>query len=110
MNVRTQVIKRPGPALLAFLLGVAIGVMALLSVVELWIRNAVDNGPVWVTLSLGLGAGLYYVAHPYFPDFSPHAHSEPQVWCRSGTALCLHLALLSLVPLRLAWSGCQGTV
>lgn len=72
------VIKRPGPALLAFLLGVAIGVMALLSVVELWIRNAVDNGPVWVTLSLGLGAGLYYVAHPYFPDFSPHAHSEPQ--------------------------------
>ena len=67
-----QIIVRPGPALLGFLLGVAIGVMGLLSVVELWIKNAVDNGVASVTLALAVGAGLYYIAHPYFPSFEPH--------------------------------------
>lgn len=77
-------IIRPGPALLGFLLGVAIGVMGLLSVVELWIKNAIDNGTLSVTLALAIGAGLYYFAHPYFPDFQAPSHShgggESQAW------------------------------
>ena len=38
------VIRRPEAALLAFMLGLAIGVMATLSVLELMIQNAIDNG------------------------------------------------------------------
>ena len=71
-----QVIVRPGPALLGFLLGVAIGVMGLLSVVELWIKNAVDHGVLVVTVALAVGAALYYFAHPFFPDFQQHPHSN----------------------------------
>lgn len=40
------VIRRPESALLAFMLGLAIGVMATLSILELMIQNAIDNG-VW---------------------------------------------------------------
>ena len=40
------VIRRPEAGLLAFLLGTAIGVMATLSVLELMLKNAIDNG-VW---------------------------------------------------------------
>ena len=40
------VIRRPEAALLAFMLGLAIGVMATLSILELMIQNAIDNG-VW---------------------------------------------------------------
>ena len=61
---------------MAFLLGVAIGVMALLSIVELWIRNALDNGVVLVTAALAAGAALYYFVHPFFPDFKPHPRQE----------------------------------
>ncbi len=42
----SQVIRRPESALLAFLLGTAIGVMATLSVLEMIIVNALEHG-VW---------------------------------------------------------------
>ncbi|KAK9806683.1 hypothetical protein WJX73_007886 [Symbiochloris irregularis] len=80
------IIVRPGPALLGFLLGVAIGVMGLLSIVELWIKNAVDNGVASVTLALAVGAGLYYIAHPYFPDFEPHKNENETSVSKSATA------------------------
>ena len=54
-----QIIKRPDAALLAFLLGMAFGVMVLLSVVELWLHNGLEHGFVWVTASLLGGAALY---------------------------------------------------
>lgn len=39
----SQVLRQPDNALLAFLLGTAIGVMLTLSVVELWLNNALEN-------------------------------------------------------------------
>ena len=39
-----QVWKKPDAKLFAFLLGTAIGVMATLSIVELYVKNVLENG------------------------------------------------------------------
>ena len=57
-----QIIKRPDDALLALLLGIAIGVMFTLSFVEMFIHNALENGWWQITLAVGLGALLYQVS------------------------------------------------
>lgn len=61
------VIKRPDQALLALLLGIAIGVMATLSLVELFLRNAMENGFVGVSVSTALGAAFYVMLEPFIP-------------------------------------------
>ena len=66
------IVKKPGNDLLSFLLGVAIGVMATLSVLEMWLHNAVEHGPVAITAATAAGVALYYAAQPYFPDFETH--------------------------------------
>ncbi len=66
------IVKKPGNDLLSFLLGIAIGVMATLSVLEMWLHNAVEHGPVAITAATAAGVALYYVAQPYFPDFETH--------------------------------------
>ena len=63
------VIKRPEAGLLAFLLGTAIGVMATLSVLELFIQNAVDNGAVPVALCAAAGGATYVLLEPLLPHF-----------------------------------------
>eukprot|EP01025_Chloroclados_australasicus_P043174 TRINITY_DN45_c4_g1_i2.p1 TRINITY_DN45_c4_g1~~TRINITY_DN45_c4_g1_i2.p1 ORF type:complete len:1543 (-),score=216.85 TRINITY_DN45_c4_g1_i2:1008-5513(-) len=62
------IIRRPDDGLLAFLLGVAIGVMTSLSIAELWLRNAIHNGFIVTTLSLFGGGLLYYVVQPFIPE------------------------------------------
>lgn len=62
-------LRQPNDASLAFLLGLALGVMATLSIVELWVANALENGVFPITAATLAGAGLYYIAQPYFPDF-----------------------------------------
>jgi len=62
------VIRRPGPRLLAFLLGLAFGVMASLSVVEMWLRNASENGPLYITLCVAAGAAAFVALHLFIPD------------------------------------------
>ena len=64
--------KKPGNDLLSFLLGIAIGVMATLSVLEMWLHNAAEHGIVGITAAAAAGVALYYVAQPYFPDFVDH--------------------------------------
>mmetsp|Transcript_40035 Transcript_40035/g.99065 ORF Transcript_40035/g.99065 Transcript_40035/m.99065 type:complete len:373 (-) Transcript_40035:56-1174(-) len=59
--------KKPDSRLLAFLLGTAIGVMATLSVVELYVKNVIENGFVGVTLATGAGAALYMLLEPLLP-------------------------------------------
>lgn len=59
--------KKPDQKLLAFLLGTAIGVMATLSGVELYIKNVIENGFIGVTLSTGAGALLYVFLEPLLP-------------------------------------------
>jgi hypothetical protein len=74
-----QVIRQPDDALLAFLLGNAIGVMFLLSVAEMWVANAAANGWPEITVAFGLGALLYQLAQPFIPDFSSHVHDHSSV-------------------------------
>ena len=69
------VIKRPEAGLLAFLLGTAIGVMATLSVLELFIQNAVDNGAVPVALCAAAGGA----SGPGRSGCHPRRHSSPIV-------------------------------
>lgn len=66
------IVKKPGNDLLSFLLGIAIGVMATLSVLEMWLHNAVEHGPIAITAATAAGVALYYAAQPYFPDFETH--------------------------------------
>ena len=66
------IVKKPGNDLLSFLLGIAIGVMATLSVLEMWLHNAFEHGPIAITAATAVGVALYYIAQPYFPDFESH--------------------------------------
>jgi ZIP family zinc transporter len=53
--------------MLAFLLGSAIGVMATVSAVELWLRNALSNNPFYVTLAVLIGAAAFCILDPLIP-------------------------------------------
>lgn len=70
------IVRKPGNDLLSFLLGIAIGVMATLSVLEMWLHNAFEHGPVAITAATAVGVALYYIAQPYFPDFESHQASS----------------------------------
>lgn len=59
--------KKPDNKLLAFLLGTAIGVMATLSLVELYVKNVMENGFLGVTVATGAGALLYVFLEPLLP-------------------------------------------
>ncbi len=59
--------RKPDQKLLAFLLGTAIGVMATLSIVELYIKNVLENGFLGITLATGCGAMVYVVVEPLLP-------------------------------------------
>jgi len=61
------VMKKPDQKLLAFLLGTAIGVMATLSAVELYVKNLMQNGFVEVTVAMCIGAVVYVVLEPLLP-------------------------------------------
>ena len=71
-----QIIKRPGPGLLAFLLGVAIGVMYTLSAAEMYIRNAYEHGFWSISAAVLGGVALYYFLQPFLPDFADHSHNK----------------------------------
>lgn len=76
------IVKKPGNDLLSFLLGIAIGVMVTLSVLEMWLHNALEHGPIAITAATAVGVALYYIAQPYFPDFESHQ-------ARLNRTLCL---------------------
>ena len=59
--------RKPDQKLLAFLLGTAVGVMATLSVVELYVKNVIENGFVGITLATACGAMVYVVVEPLLP-------------------------------------------
>jgi hypothetical protein len=61
--------RKPDDAALAFLLGLALGVMLTLSVVELWVKNAMEHGWLAISAATLAGAALYYFAQPFFPEF-----------------------------------------
>ena len=59
--------RKPDRKLLAFLLGTAVGVMATLSVVELYVKNVLENGFMEITLATACGAAVYVVMEPLLP-------------------------------------------
>lgn len=69
-------IRKPNDATLAFLLGLAVGVMATLSVIELWIKNGIDNGMLPTSLAVAGGVILYRMLQPYFPEFEVRGSSH----------------------------------
>ena len=73
------IVRKPGNDLLSFLLGIAIGVMATLSVLEMWLHNAFEHGPIAITAATAVGVALYYIAQPYFPDFESHQASQTKI-------------------------------
>lgn len=78
-----QVISRPSESMLAFLLGTAIGVMALLSFVEMLVHNALQNGWIVVSFSFTCGALLYRILQPLLPDFN-HSQLSDKVQANTG--------------------------
>ena len=75
------VYKKPDARALAFLLGIAIGVMSSLSFIELYAKNVMEYGFLPVTASALAGAGLYACVAPCLPE------SRTQCWTnRSGLA------------------------
>ena len=81
------IVKKPGNDLLSFLLGVAIGVMATLSILEMWLHNAVEHGPIAITAATAAGVALYYAAQPYFPDFEQHQASSSRTLSQASLQL-----------------------
>lgn len=81
-----QVIRRPDQSTLAFLLGLALGVMATVSVVELLVHNAMESSaaaPVFV--SAAVGALVYYFIDPLFPTFD---FGNTKVTCATTARSC----------------------
>ena len=62
-------VRKPDDATLAFLLGLALGVMLTLSIVELWLNNAMEHGWLMVSVANIAGIVLYYFVQPLFPEF-----------------------------------------
>lgn len=63
-----QVVRRPGPADLAFLLGLAVGVMGVLAVGEMYLHAASVHGFWPVTLAFAGGALTYLALQPLLPE------------------------------------------
>jgi zinc transporter ZupT len=72
-----QVTRKPDEASLAFLLGTAIGVMATVSAVELWIRSALAGHPLLITGAVLAGAAAFCCLEPLLPK-EPELVQEPQ--------------------------------
>lgn len=66
---------------MAFLLGLAFGVMFLLSVWELWIHAAMEYGFWSVTLPVAAGALLYIAVQPLLPTFNNEDSTPTQARC-----------------------------
>ena len=58
-------VKEISQEMMAFLLAMAAGVMLLVSVLDLWFGQAMENGFLPITLSFGVGLGIVYAVSMY---------------------------------------------
>jgi len=58
-------VKEISQEMMAFLLAMAAGVMLLVSVLDLWFGQAIENGFLLITLSFGVGVGIVYAMSMY---------------------------------------------
>ena len=99
--------KKPDQKLLAFLLGLAIGVMrSCLSVVELYVKNVIENGFMGITLATVAGAMTYVVLEPLLPKAEVlEAKVEPNVSddapSKMSKARLMRLGLLMAITMTL---------
>ena len=98
--------KKPDQKLLAFLLGLAIGVMSCLSVVELYFKNVIENGFMGITLATVAGAMTYVVLEPLLPKAEVlEAKVEPNVSddapSKMSRARLMRLGLLMAITMTL---------
>lgn len=63
-----QVIKKPDESLLAFLLGIAFGVMMMLSLVELFWDTATRQGFPVVFIAAVIGSSFYSIMRRCLPE------------------------------------------
>mmetsp|Transcript_270 Transcript_270/g.695 ORF Transcript_270/g.695 Transcript_270/m.695 type:complete len:299 (-) Transcript_270:336-1232(-) len=85
-----SVIHKPDNALMAGLLGSAIGVMATVSMVELIVKNAIENDGFMIMAATIAGALLYYVLERLLPKLelgSPSKDEEGQLKVPPAVAL-----------------------
>ena len=117
------VMKKPDQKMLAFLLGTAIGVMATLSLVELYVKNLLQNGFVEVTVAMCIGAVVYLVLEPLLPktealeakvekqgsggDDAPTRMSKARL-IRLGILMAITMTLQSTGRLRCRFSSFTG--
>ncbi|MBM72823.1 MAG: hypothetical protein CMB38_00960 [Euryarchaeota archaeon] len=59
------IVKEISPEMMAFLLAMAAGVMLLVSFLDLWFRQALDNGFLPITASFGIGVFIVFAVSMY---------------------------------------------
>lgn len=87
-------VKEISQEMMAFLLAMAAGVMLLVSVLDLWFGQAMENGFLPITLSFGVGLGIVYAVSMYTnkgEDLS--AMSKERKLYKSGILTAIALAI-----------------
>ena len=87
-------VKEISKEMMAFLLAMAAGVMLLVSVLDLWFGQAMENGFLPITLSFGVGLGIVYAVSMYTnkgEDLS--AMSKERKLYKSGILTAIALAI-----------------
>lgn len=80
------VIRKPSTQVMAGLLGVALGVMATVSILELLIKNAMEMDALLVCAACLAGGLAYYMLEPLFPKMEDHTHASAQAKARADRA------------------------
>mgnify|MGYP001181523641 FL=1 len=88
------VLKEITPEMMAFLLAMAAGVMLLVSVLDLWFKQAIENGFVPISLSFGFGV-LIVVAVAFYTkkDDDPAELTKERRLYKSGILTAIALAI-----------------
>ena len=80
--------------MMAGLLGVALGVMATVSIVELIVKNAMEVDAFMVCAAAMCGGLTYYMLEPLFPRMEEHTHASAQAKVREKGAHVLCVCML----------------
>ena len=87
-------VKEISNEMMAFLLAMAAGVMLLVSILDLWFGQAIENGFVPITLSFGVGVGIVYAASIYAnKDEDLSGMSKERKLYKSGILTAIALAI-----------------
>jgi len=87
-------VKEISQGMMALLLAMAAGVMLLVSVLDLWFGQAMENGFLPITLSFGVGVGIVYAVSMYTnKDEDLSSMSKERKLYKSGILTAIALAI-----------------